>query len=100
MYMLVQPQWLGDVKCDVARHVNPDSLFVQNPYAFMLGKEKEAMMSSELYTASQIAGGGGYYGQSKCSTIVVFCPPSACITLLLGKVTSPPYYLEATLPFV
>ncbi|XP_047021032.1 integrin alpha-PS2 isoform X2 [Helicoverpa zea] len=63
MYMLVQPQWLGDVKCDVARHVNIDNLFVQNPYAFLLGKEREAMMSTEFYSASQTSGGGGYYGQ-------------------------------------
>ncbi|XP_026747771.1 integrin alpha-PS2 isoform X3 [Trichoplusia ni] len=63
MYMLVQPQWLGNVKCDVARHINPENLFVQNPYAFLLTKEKEAMMSSDLYTASQTSGGSGYYGQ-------------------------------------
>ncbi|KAJ8725942.1 hypothetical protein PYW08_004125 [Mythimna loreyi] len=63
MYMLVQPQWLGNVKCDMARHVNMENLFVQNPYAFLLGKEREAMMSSEFYSASQTSGGGGYYGQ-------------------------------------
>ncbi|CAH0722037.1 unnamed protein product, partial [Brenthis ino] len=63
MYMLVQPQWLGDMVCDVARHVNPESLFVQNPYSFLLSKEKEALKSSDLYTASQVGGGGGYYGQ-------------------------------------
>ncbi|KOB76475.1 Integrin alpha 2, partial [Operophtera brumata] len=62
MYMLVQPEWIGDVKCDVARHVNPDNLVVQ--YASLLAKEKEAMMSSGLYQASQIASGGGYFGQS------------------------------------
>ncbi|CAK1545070.1 unnamed protein product [Leptosia nina] len=63
LYMLVQPQWVGDMVCDVARHVNPENLFVQNPYSFLLTKEKEAMMSSELYTASQLGGGGTYYGQ-------------------------------------
>ncbi|XP_072944283.1 integrin alpha-PS2 isoform X2 [Epargyreus clarus] len=63
MYMLVQPQWLGDMQCDVARHINPENLFVQNPYAYMLTKEKEAMVSSELYTAEQISGSSGYYGQ-------------------------------------
>ncbi|XP_053626129.1 integrin alpha-V isoform X2 [Plodia interpunctella] len=65
MYMLVQPQWVGNMKCDVARHVNPDEIYVQNPYGFHLTKEKDAMLKSELYTASQISGGGsGYYGQS------------------------------------
>ncbi|XP_046965222.1 integrin alpha-PS2 isoform X2 [Vanessa cardui] len=63
MYMLVQPQWLGEVECDVARQVNPDNLFVQNPYAYLLTKEREAMKSSDLYSASQIGGSGGYYGQ-------------------------------------
>ncbi|XP_073943620.1 integrin subunit alpha inflated isoform X2 [Choristoneura fumiferana] len=48
MYMLVQPQPLGNVRCDVARHVNPDNLLVQNPYAFLLTKEKEAMLSSDF----------------------------------------------------
>lgn len=64
MYMLVQPQWVGDMKCDVARHINPENLFVQNPYAFLLGKERDAMWGSNLYTASQITGTGGYYGQA------------------------------------
>lgn len=41
LYMLVQPQWVGDMVCDVARHVNPENLFVQNPYSFLLSKEKE-----------------------------------------------------------
>ncbi|XP_039747340.1 integrin alpha-PS2 isoform X2 [Pararge aegeria] len=63
MYMLVQPQWLGNMVCDVARQVNPENLFVQNPYAFLLTKEKDAMKSNELYTGSQIGSGGGYYGQ-------------------------------------
>ncbi|CAH2086025.1 unnamed protein product [Euphydryas editha] len=63
MYMLVQPQWIGDMVCDVARNVNPDNLFVQNPYAFMLTKEREAMKATDLYAASQIGGSGGYYGQ-------------------------------------
>lgn len=44
MYMLVQPQWLGNVKCDVARHINIENLFVQNPYAFLLGKEREGLL--------------------------------------------------------
>ncbi|XP_045785896.1 integrin alpha-PS2 isoform X1 [Maniola jurtina] len=63
MYMLVQPQWLGNMKCDVARNINPENIFVQNPYAFLLAKEKEAMKSNELYTGSQIGGSVGYYGQ-------------------------------------
>ncbi|KAH9629247.1 hypothetical protein HF086_008329 [Spodoptera exigua] len=63
MYMLVQPQYLGDVKCDIARHINDANLFVERPYEFLLSKEREAMMSSEFYTASQTSGGGGYYGQ-------------------------------------
>ncbi|XP_045445586.1 integrin alpha-PS2 [Melitaea cinxia] len=63
MYMLVQPQWVGDMVCDVARNINPDNLFVQNPYAFMLTKEREAMKASDLYSAAQIGGSGGYYGQ-------------------------------------
>lgn len=63
MYMLVQPQWLGDMVCDVARHVNPENLFVQNPYAFLLSKEREALKGSDLYTASQVGVAGGYYGQ-------------------------------------
>lgn len=41
MYMLVQPQMVGNVKCDVARNINAENLFVQNPYAFLLAKEKE-----------------------------------------------------------
>lgn len=41
MYMVVQPQSLGELVCDVARHVNPDNLQVANPYAYMLTKEKE-----------------------------------------------------------
>ncbi|XP_028158695.1 integrin alpha-8-like isoform X1 [Ostrinia furnacalis] len=64
MYMLVQPQWLGDVRCNIARHVNPENLLVASQYTFLLNKEKEAMMSSDLYSGSQIAGGGGYYGQN------------------------------------
>ncbi|KAL0842461.1 hypothetical protein ABMA28_014558 [Loxostege sticticalis] len=64
MYMLVQPQWLGDVKCNMARHVNPENLIVQSQYTYLLNKEKEAMMSSDLYTGSQISAGGGYYGQN------------------------------------
>ncbi|XP_050678590.1 integrin alpha-8 isoform X2 [Leptidea sinapis] len=64
LYMLVQPQWVGDMVCDVARNINPENLFVQNPYAFLLAKEKEAMMNSEVYSASQIGGAGGYYGQN------------------------------------
>ena len=44
MYMLVQPQWLGDVKCDMARHINVENLFVQNPYAFLLTKEREGKL--------------------------------------------------------
>lgn len=44
MYMLVQPQWLGNMVCDVARQINPDNLFVQNPYAFLLTKEKEGTL--------------------------------------------------------
>ncbi|XP_032514077.2 integrin alpha-PS2 isoform X2 [Danaus plexippus] len=63
MYMVVQPQWAGDIVCDVARNVNPDNLFIQNPYAYMLTKEKEEMMSSEFYSGAQIGGAGGYYGQ-------------------------------------
>ncbi|CAH4037108.1 unnamed protein product [Pieris brassicae] len=63
LYMLVQPQWVGDMVCDVARHVNPENLFVQNPYAFLLTKENEAMMNSEFYSASQVGGTGTYYGQ-------------------------------------
>nr|AON96596.1 integrin alpha-PS2 [Bicyclus anynana] len=63
VYMLVQPQWLGNMECDVARQVNPDNLFVQNPYALLLTKEKEAMKSNELYTGSQIGSSGEYYGQ-------------------------------------
>lgn len=41
MYMLVQPEWLGDLQCDVARHVNPDNVFVHNPYTSPLLKEKQ-----------------------------------------------------------
>ncbi|KAM3961277.1 integrin subunit alpha inflated isoform 2-T2 [Aphomia sociella] len=63
MYMLVQPQTVGNIKCDIARHINPDDLFVQTPYAFYLTKEKEAMLSTELYKESEIYGSGGYYGQ-------------------------------------
>ncbi|CAG9585052.1 unnamed protein product [Danaus chrysippus] len=59
----VQPQWAGDIVCDVARNVNPDNLFIQKPYAYMLTKEKEEMMSSEFYSGAQIGGAGGYYGQ-------------------------------------
>ncbi|CAB3221324.1 unnamed protein product [Arctia plantaginis] len=59
MYMLVQPQWFGNVVCDIARHVNPENLFVQNPYAFLLTKEKDAIVSGDQYSA----GGSGYYGQ-------------------------------------
>ncbi|KAG6461531.1 hypothetical protein O3G_MSEX012687 [Manduca sexta] len=62
--MLVQPQWLGNVQCDVARLKTVENLFVQNPYAFMLVKEKEAMQSNGLYTASQLSGGIGHYGQT------------------------------------
>ncbi|CAH2990437.1 unnamed protein product [Chilo suppressalis] len=64
MYMLVQPQWLGNVHCDVARHINPDNLSIQTQYVFLLNKEKEAMMSSGLYSDMQINSGGGYYGQN------------------------------------
>ncbi|XP_013145941.1 PREDICTED: integrin alpha-PS2-like [Papilio polytes] len=63
MYMVVQPQSLGELVCDVARHVNPDNLQVANPYAYMLTKEKEAMLSSGMYAAAQLSGGAGYYGQ-------------------------------------
>ncbi|KAG6453252.1 hypothetical protein O3G_MSEX008045 [Manduca sexta] len=62
--MLVQPQWLGNVQCDVARLKTVENLFVQNPYAFMLVKEKEAMQSNGLYTASQLSGGIGHSGQT------------------------------------
>ncbi|CAG5051038.1 unnamed protein product [Parnassius apollo] len=63
MYMLVQPQWLGNMVCDVAHQINPGDLFISNPYAFMLAKEKEAMLNSGMYAAAQLSGGGGYYGQ-------------------------------------
>ncbi|XP_045490857.1 integrin alpha-PS2 isoform X3 [Colias croceus] len=63
VYMLVQPQWVGALQCDAARHVNPHNLFVQNPYAFLLAKEKDAMMNSDLYSAAQVGGAGTYYGQ-------------------------------------
>ncbi|KAJ0180782.1 hypothetical protein K1T71_004186 [Dendrolimus kikuchii] len=63
MYMLVQPQMVGNVQCDIARNINAENLIVQNPYAFLLGKEKEAMISTNLYTESQLSGQGGYYGQ-------------------------------------
>ncbi|XP_013180583.1 PREDICTED: integrin alpha-PS2-like isoform X2 [Papilio xuthus] len=63
MYMLVQPQSLGELVCDVARQVNPANLQVANPYAYMLTKEKEAMLSSGMYAAAQLSGGSGYYGQ-------------------------------------
>ncbi|CAH2073081.1 unnamed protein product, partial [Iphiclides podalirius] len=63
MYMVVQPQWVGDMVCDVARHVNPDKLFIPNEYSFMLAKEKEEMFSSGMYTAEQLSRGSGYYGQ-------------------------------------
>lgn len=45
MYMLVQPQWLGDVKCNMARHVNPENLIVQSQYTYLLNKEKEGRFS-------------------------------------------------------
>ncbi|XP_047988907.1 integrin alpha-PS2 isoform X4 [Leguminivora glycinivorella] len=48
MYMLVQPQPLGNVRCDVARNVNPANLVVSSPYVSWLNKEKEAMESSEF----------------------------------------------------
>ncbi|XP_063378399.1 integrin alpha-PS2 isoform X1 [Cydia fagiglandana] len=48
MYMLVQPQPLGNVRCDVARNVNPANLIVSSPYVSWLNKEKEAMESSEF----------------------------------------------------
>ncbi|XP_068629492.1 integrin alpha-PS2 isoform X2 [Battus philenor] len=63
MYMLVQPQWLGDMVCDIARQINPENLAITNPYSFMLAKEKEAMLSSGMYAAAQLSGGSGYYGQ-------------------------------------
>ncbi|XP_052757449.1 integrin alpha-PS2-like isoform X2 [Galleria mellonella] len=63
MYMLVQPQTVGNVKCDIAKHINPEELFVQTPYAFYLTKEKEAMLSTDLYKESEILGSSGYYGQ-------------------------------------
>ncbi|XP_059045250.1 integrin alpha-8 [Achroia grisella] len=63
MYMLVQPQAVGNVKCDIAKHINPEELLVQAPYAFYLSKEKDAMLSTDLYKESEIMGNGGYYGQ-------------------------------------
>lgn len=39
MYMLVEPQYAGNIRCDVARHVNPANLLIQNPYYNMLSKE-------------------------------------------------------------
>ncbi|XP_048479520.1 integrin alpha-PS2 isoform X1 [Plutella xylostella] len=64
MYMLVQPEWIGDMQCDVARHVNPDNMFVHNPYNSPLVKERQAMANSEFYHGIQISRGGGYYGQT------------------------------------
>ncbi|XP_037869411.1 integrin alpha-PS2 isoform X2 [Bombyx mori] len=65
MYMLVQPQWLGNIKCNVARHINTENLFVQNPYMPLLEKEREAMASTNMYTEAQLVGGFGYYGQTQ-----------------------------------
>lgn len=44
MYMLVQPEWIGDMQCDAARHVNPLNLFVHNPYNSPLLNEKEGKL--------------------------------------------------------
>lgn len=43
LYMLVQPQVVGSLKCDLARHINPDGLIVKNPYNYYLQKEWEGM---------------------------------------------------------
>lgn len=48
MYMLVQPQYLGDVKCDIARHINDANLFVERPYEFLLSKEREGMIEDNI----------------------------------------------------
>ncbi|XP_049867403.1 integrin alpha pat-2 isoform X2 [Pectinophora gossypiella] len=65
MYMLVEPQWAGNVKCDIARNINPENLVVQIPYANLLTKEIEAMKSSEMYSGAQISGGGGGYSREQ-----------------------------------
>lgn len=64
MYMLVEPQAYGNnIVCDVARHVNPEKLFVQNPYTFLLSKERDAILSNEQYSASHTVSGSEYLGQ-------------------------------------
>ncbi|KAL4720669.1 hypothetical protein ACJJTC_001818 [Scirpophaga incertulas] len=58
MYMLVQPQWLGNVRCDVARHVNPDNLVVLTEYVYLLNTEKKGTFESSAQT-------GGYYDDNQ-----------------------------------
>lgn len=48
MYMLIQPQTVGPIVCDVARHINPQEIFVTNPYKYYLQKEREAYENSEF----------------------------------------------------
>jgi hypothetical protein len=63
MYMLVQPQWLGNVKCDMARNVNPDNLMVQTQYVFLLNKEKEGKFNLSGFLTKILHGASVGYSQ-------------------------------------
>ncbi|KAJ2953032.1 hypothetical protein O0L34_g7421 [Tuta absoluta] len=65
MYMLVEPQFAGNIACDYAKNINPENLIVQNPYFDMLIKEKNAMKSNEFSSSSSFVSGGSrqqYHG--------------------------------------
>ncbi|KAI5641647.1 integrin alpha domain-containing protein [Phthorimaea operculella] len=65
MYMLVEPQFAGNVACDYAKNINPDNLIVQLPYFDMLAKEREAMKSNEFSSSSSFTSVGSsqqYHG--------------------------------------